>query len=448
MGLYQSAKAFLSRTAASTAVRRYDGATGAKSRFDAGRATFSTYATEVSAARGTVQGRARHVVANNALASAAKEARKTAVVGPGLIPTSQHPDPAIRAALDAYFARWAKRAALTGRSNFGTLTANAVGDEFVDGEAFARWVGDQLQVIPAEQVASDLTTMLSVGRQIVNGVEIDGDGRVLAYHIHPARPTDVFATYAPPVRVDAEDVLHLGQFETGSYRAISKFGPVLLRLDALDSLEDAQAMNVRMAALLSVILTNENDTSADDPLQEGAGLAPGAILKIPGGWKVNSTAPQQAQQSAELVQHMIRTIAAGLGIPVHLVDGNLTQANYSSLRAALVTFRQTIDAYQFNVLQPCWLDPVWRRVATAAVLSGEIDAKIDDDLFAVEWIPPAQPWVDPEKDLKAQVLAIDNGLMSRKQAVAAQGYSIEKLDAEIAAHPAITKPQAPKETQQ
>ncbi|WP_322414332.1 phage portal protein [Mesorhizobium huakuii] len=430
--------------------RRYDGATGAKNRFEGGRATFNTYATEISAARSTVQGRARHVVANNALAGAAKEAWATAVAGPGLIPTSQHPDLTTRAALDAYFAKWAKRADVTGRSNFGTLTAKAVGDEFVDGEAFGRWIGDQLQAIPAEQVASDLTTMLSDGRQIVNGVEIDADGRVLAYHIHPARPTDVFATYAPPVRIDAADVLHLGQFETGAYRAISKFAPVLLRLDALDGIEDAQALNVRMAALLSVILTNENDTSADDPLQEGAGLAPGAILKIPGGWKVTSTAPQQAQQSAELVQHMIRTIAAGLGIPVHLVDGNLTQANYSSLRAALVSFRQKIDAYQFNVLQPLWLDPVWRRVATAAVLSGEIDAKLDDDLFAAEWIPPAQPWVDPMKDLQAQILAIENGLMSRKQAVAAQGYSIDKLDAEIAAHPPVAKPQSPenpKETQ-
>lgn len=430
---------FWKRTTAPAAVRMYEAVTGAKNRFDAGRATFSTYASEVSAARGTVQGRARHKAQNNALAHAAKEAWTTAVVGPGLIPTSQHPEPATRAALDASFAKWAKRADVTGRSNFGALTANAVGDEFIDGEAFGRWIGDQLQAIPAEQVAMDLTTMLSDGRQIVNGVEIDADGRVLAYHIHPARPTDVFATYAPAVRVDAADVLHLGQFETGSYRAISKFAPVLLRLDALDSLEDAQAMNVRMAALLSVILTNENDTSGDDPLQEGVGLAPGAILKFGGGWKVNSTAPQQAQQSAELVLHMIRTIAAGLGIPVHLVDGNLTNANYSSLRAALVSFRQKIDAYQFNVLAPTWLDPVWRRVATAAVLSGDLDAKIDDDLFAVEWIPPAQPWVDPEKDLKAQILAIDNGLMSRKQAVAAQGYSVEKLDAEIAAHPAIAK---------
>ncbi|MBZ9794810.1 phage portal protein [Mesorhizobium sp. ES1-4] len=225
----------------SAAVRSYEAVTGAKNRFDAGRATFSTYATEIAAARGTVQGRARHKAQNNALARAAKEAWSTAVVGPGLIPTSQHPDSATRAALDAHFTKWAKRADVTSRGNFGALTANAVADEFIDGEAFARWVGDQLQAIPAEQVANDLTTMLSNGRQIVNGVEIDADGLVLAFHIHPARPTDVFATYAPPVRIDADDVLHLGQFETGAYRAISKFAPVLLRLDALDSLEDAHA---------------------------------------------------------------------------------------------------------------------------------------------------------------------------------------------------------------
>ena len=80
---------------------------------------------------------------------------------------------------------------------------------------------------------------------------------------------------------------------------------------------------------------------------------------------------------------------------------------------------------------PQFLDPVWRRVATLAAL--ELDLPIDDDLFAVEWIPPAQPWVDPAKDAQATITMLEAGLMSRRQAVAAQGYSIEQLDAEIAA---------------
>ncbi len=427
--------AFWRRTAAVSHARSYEAATGARNRFEGGRASFGARAPEIAAARVPLQGRARHKAANNPLAHSAVEAWKTATVGPGVMPTSQHPSASIRSALDDYFAKWAKAADATGRGNFGALTANAVADEMVDGEAFAIWTGMQLRAVPAEQVAMDLTNVIGDGREIVNGVELDSDGRVIAYHVHPARPTDLFATYAPPVRFPAEDVLHLVRPETGAYRGISRFASTLLRLDTLDGLEDSQAMNVRMAALLSVILTNENDMSGDDPVAVDEGLAPGAIVKIPGGWKVSTTAPQQVQQTAEFVQHHIRAIAAGLDIPAHLVDGNLSQANYSSLRAALVTFRQKIEAYQFNTLQPCWLDPVWRRVATHGVLSGAIDAKIDDDLFAVEWIPPAQPWVDPVKDAQAQILLLDKKLTSRRQVVAGLGYSLEKLDSEIAADP-------------
>ena len=39
----------------------------------------------------------------------------------------------------------------------------------------------------------------------------------------------------------------------------------------------------------------------------------------------------------------------------------------------------------------------------------------------------------PQKDVAAEVAAINAGLMSRRQAVAARGYDLEALDAEIAA---------------
>ena len=48
-------------------------------------------------------------------------------------------------------------------------------------------------------------------------------------------------------------------------------------------------------------------------------------------------------------------------------------------------------------------------------------------------IPPRWDWVDPLKDIQAQVLAIDAGLLSRRKAVEATGYDIEEIDRENAA---------------
>lgn len=429
MGLLQKTRKLLGLS-----IRSYEAATPRPSRFNAGANRYATYSTEIAAARGTIQSRARHAVENQPTARAIVDTWLTAV-GAGILPTSQHPDQNVRLQADAYFARTAKQLDLSGRTDFYGLQAQCVRAERTDGEAFFRWVGDKLQAIPAEQVAMDLTSELGDGRAIVNGIEIDQDGRPVALHIHPARPTDIFASYAPPVRVPMDDCLHV--FEPsgpGAHRGISILSSVLLRLSELDGLEDALQVNAKMSSLLSVILTNENDPGdGSDPIGDEQGLAPGAILKMPGGWKVNATAPQQTQQVAEFLNHMTRSIAVGAGVPHFAATGDVSQANYSSLRAALVTFRQKIERYQFHVLVPQLLDPVWRRVITMGVLSGEIDAELSDDLFAVEWIPPAQPWVDPLKDIQAQVVAIDNGLMSRRQAVAALGYSVDKLDSEIAA---------------
>jgi capsid protein len=66
------------------------------------------------------------------------------------------------------------------------------------------------------------------------------------------------------------------------------------------------------------------------------------------------------------------------------------------------------------------------------LLAGRISGEAED-LFAVEFITPAKPWVDPQKDASAEELALRLGLKSRRQAVAEQGWDIEALDAEIAA---------------
>ncbi len=422
------------RDAKPAATRSYEGATPSARRFGAGAATFGPWASEASAAREPLQRRARHFHENNPLAHSGVSAWVNAAVGAGITATSQHPDPDTRKILDREFRRWTRRADLESRSNFEGLQAATVKAERIDGEALFRWVGDRLQQIPAEQLDMAMTRDLGAGRIIVNGVELDADGRRVAYWIHPAKPSDQFPTYAPPVRVPAEDVIHVFRpTGPGAVRGVSALAPILLRLAELDATEDAYQVAAKVSAMLSVILSNQNDVSGEDPLPDGQGLEPGAILKLAGGWNVDTIAPQQAQQIGDFLSHMTRTIAAGLDVPEHLLTGDMRQANYSSLRAALVAFRQKIEAYQFNCLVPQMLDPVWRRVVGTAVLSGRIDSDLDDDLFAVEWIPPAQPWVDPLKDANATLALLKGGLMSRRQAVAQLGYSIDELDSEIAA---------------
>jgi capsid protein len=53
--------------------------------------------------------------------------------------------------------------------------------------------------------------------------------------------------------------------------------------------------------------------------------------------------------------------------------------------------------------------------------------------MAVKWIPPKWDWVDPLKDRKAEIEAIDAGLKSRSDVIESEGYDAEEVDRRIAA---------------
>ncbi len=79
------------------------------------------------------------------------------------------------------------------------------------------------------------------------------------------------------------------------------------------------------------------------------------------------------------------------------------------------------------------MSPVWTRWLEAAALSGALDLPDMAKAKPVHWIPPRWDWVDPLKDIQAQLLGINAGLVSRRKAVEATGYDIEEIDRENAA---------------
>lgn len=443
----QLASAFAAGKAGKFSMRSFEAASG--KRFENWRsANFGSINSEVNAAAPMVRGRARHFAENNAHAANGVGAFVTSLIGPGVVPVSQHPSRTVRRAIMAAFKRWVARCDADGRTDFYGIQAAAVRGMIVDGEAFIQLIqtdlGLKLRLIPPELVDSSHTVELGDGRRIIAGIEFSSDDRAIAYWVRPARANDVFQSYGTPIRIPAEDMIHMFvSHGPGQVRGISWLAPVLLRLGELDQLEDALLVGVKVAALHAGFLIDQNGTGSVpyDGTQTGSilesGLEPGTLKILPHGFDVKFNTPQQAQQSIELVQHQLRAIAAGLGVPSHLLDGDLRQANYSSLRAGLVSFRQRVEQIQFHTVIPQMLTPIWERATTTAVLLGELIAPDFEDAVAdylsVEFYPPALPWVDPKKDSEAVAIEIASGLKSRRQAVAERGYDIETLDAEIAA---------------
>jgi len=420
--------------------RQFEAASGR--RFDR-PPPFGRIGAETLAATGRVRDRARHARANDPYAANAVSTYETGLIGTGITFASDHPDPEARKLLDAEFAGWAAS------NSFPALQAEIVQALVTDGEALVVMrvgpAGLELRHVPIEQLDDGLTMDLGDGRYIVGGVEYGSDDRPAAYHISSAKPTDQFASYLPPVRVDAADVLHVFKpIGAGQSRGMSWFAPVLLPLNELSQLHDALLVSAKIQAMHVAFMTDTLGNATGNPYAEGTrdgdnlnvSLEPGTVRLLPPGWDIKFSNPAQLAQSIEFAALSIRTIAAGLQIPEFLLSGDMRGANYSSMRSALVQFRQHLEAIQHLILVPQLLLPIWKRWLTLAVLSGQLDlADFEErqaDYFAVEFYPPAMPWVDPAKDADATATMIAAGLKSRRQAVAELGYSVENLDREIA----------------
>lgn len=405
--------------------RRFDAAGGG--RRATGFATFGRTQTEVSSAATLVRSRARGLYANNPYLRNAVDNWIGALIGAGIVPTGEAE--AVRG-----FNRWSDLADADGRTDFLGLQAEIARALVVDGEAFVQLLetdaGLRLRLIPAELVDESVTRDLGGGACAVNGVEFAADGTRAAYWIMPNRPAEAFESYAPPVRVPASEVLHIMKpLGAGQVRGISWLAPVAVPANELDAIIDGLAVGIKIAALHAGFLVdlNGNGEPFDGDLSD-VSLEPGTLRRLPGGFDIKFSSPQQANETAAFLRFNLQLLAAGLGLPEHLLSGDLTNANYSSLRAGLLPFRQRVEQVQYHTLAPQLLNPVWRRFHGAAVLAGDLDS-----VPPVEWLPPAWLQVDPLKAAQADAADLAAGLTSRKKLAAARGWNVDDLDAEIAA---------------
>jgi lambda family phage portal protein len=286
--------------------------------------------------------------------------------------------------------------------------------------------------------------MLENGHYIRAGIEFDAIGRRVAYHLYRDHPGDALhpAHSTEVVPVPARYVLHLFRpLRPGQLRGQPWLTQVLVKLYELDQYDDAELVRKKTAAMFAGFITK---TAPDNPVmaeekEDGdasgtalTGLEPGTLQVLLPGEDVRFSAPADVGASYETFMRVqLRSIAAGMGITYEQLTGDLTGVNYSSIRAGLLEFRRRCEQFQHQVLVYQMCRPIWQRWVTDAILSGALEIPEPAKLVA-KWVPPGFAWVDPLKDIKAQIMAVRAGFKSRSEVVSEQGYDAEVIDREIA----------------
>ena len=447
---------FLSRFFPRSNARRSFDAAGGGRRWDKAGTLDNLNASILSSASISAR-RADYYARNNPWVASAVSSLVGNAIGTGIKPRSRHPVPAVRDAMHALWERWTDRADAAGLADYYGMQALAVRAMVEGGESFARLrsrmpedglpVPFQLELIDREQVPLERFADLGNSR-VRAGIEFDAIGRRVAYHVLPTRPGDPFAPL--PVngfqtrRIDARDVIHLFQpIAAGQLRGITWLAPVLLRLHELDQFEDAALVKAKVSALFTGFIRDPDghvaglsgDSAVNGVLQTG--MEPGSLINLPPGADIAFSTPAEFKDYNGFVKGHLRAVAAGLGVPYENLSGDLEGVTYSSIRAGLVEFRRRIEQLQHNVIVFQFCRPVWERFVTLAVLSGALPAHDFESnptpYLSCDWLPPRFDYVDPAKDVKAEIEAINAGLKSRSQTIAERGYDAEQIDAEIAA---------------
>jgi len=248
------------------------------------------------------------------------------------------------------------------------------------------------------------------------------------------------------VRVPASEIIHLFRpLRPGQIRGEPWLARALVKLNELDQYDDAELVRKKTAAMFAGFITRlaPEDTLMGEGLADAngvslAGLEPGTMQLLEPGEDVKFSQPADVGASyAEFLRMQFRAVAAAMGITYEMLTGDLTQVNYSSIRAGLLEFRRRCEAIQHGVIVHQLCRPIWRAWMEQAALEGALDlpgfVERKREYLAAKWIPQGWQWVDPKKEFDAMLTAIRAGLLSRSEAISAFGYDAEDIDREIAA---------------
>ena len=301
---------------------------------------------------------------------------------------------------------------------------------------------DRIRTPTADGGVGILTTtgVAKNGNAIFDGVEVDRDGKIVAYYVantYPYQntvvPTKFTRVEAYGKRTGLPNILHIMDTERpDQYRGVPYLAqaiePILQMRRYTEGELMAAVIQSFFTAFIKVAPANEmpfNETPGigdREVLHNGNEyeLGPGTTNMLEPGEDVVFGSPTHPNTGFDaFMRAMCEQVGAALEIPADLLLMSFN-SSYSASRAAL------LEAWKAFRMRREWLTqdfcrPVYELWLTEAVARGRIvapgffnDPIIRKAYLGSSWIGPSQGQLDPTKEVQAAVSAIENGLSTRE----------------------------------
>lgn len=418
----------------------------------------------------TLRQRSRSLFMTAPLATSAIKTNRTNVVGAGLklksridfkaLGMSHEAADQLEKQIEREFNLWAesKRCDNLGLNDFYELQQVALMSWLINGDCFALIkhlpttdympYGLKVHLIEGDRIATPQTTGDYInlrykapnGNRIYNGVEIDKEGAVVAYHICNTYPDSSLDVQREWQRVEAfgaktglPNVLQVMEAERpDQYRGVPYLATVIESLKQLTRYTEAELMAAVINAFFTVFVKSESpDETARDfegvvdeeaPIETpDYKLGPGAINILNEGESIEIADAKRPNVNFDgFVSAMAKYIGAALEIPYELLTKSFT-SSYSASRAAL------LEAWKAFKMRRTWFandfcQPIYEIWLCEAVARGRIkapgffnDPAIRKAYSRADWNGPAPGQLDPVKEVTAAAKRVENGFSTRER---------------------------------
>ena len=409
-------------------------------------------------------------------ASAALKTYCTNVVAGGLIPSPQidaevlgltrEQAEELQGKIMREFALWADTTECDadGLGNFYKLQQLAYMGFLMNGDSFALLpfrerpgspYATKVQIIEADRICSpdgydrlmpDTVRGYHV-HSIVQGVETDKDGMVVAYWICNQHPHSSLAIQSGTLnweRVEAcgssgrRNVLQVMTRErAGQRRGVPILAPVLETLKQLGRYTQAEIDAAVISAFFTVLvkpaavqngqpigqyIPKEELVDSGDPGSIEMGTA--SVLALNPGDDVAFADPKHPNTAYNaFFDAMIKEIGSGVEIPPEVMEKQFTQ-NFSAARGALNEFWRVCDVKRDDFVDS-FCQPIYEQFLAEAVARGRINAPgffsdpaIRKAYCACVWPGPARTSLNPKDEVEAAIMRVDAGYSTAQRETA------------------------------
>lgn len=449
---------FRRKKPAPIAKRRYDGAQMGRL-FSDFQATQRSADSEIRYSLKTLRDRCRDLSRNNEYARRYLHLVRTNVIGERGI-TLQMKAVNANGTLDAIanqqiereWARWSRigNCSVDGKLSFVDAQALAVEGMARDGECLIRMVNYPgspgriaLEFLEPDLLDEEKNERAPNGNEIRMGVEFDKYRRPVAYHLLTSHPGDYqFTQYNRRTeRVEAENIIHLFLPDRAQQtRGTPWMSTAITSLKMLHGYREAELVAARTAASkMGFFISRSGEGFVGDDTEDAVipltDASPGSFFQLPKDVEFQQWDPAHPTSAfADFERSILRGIASGLGVSYHSLANDLTQTSYSSIRQGAIEDRDFYRMIQQRLIEHFVL-PVFERWLLNAMTIGLVSLPIDKfEKFygAAQFRPRGFQWVDPQKEINAHVVALQNGLISMQDVANVYGRDVEEVFSQIA----------------